>query len=126
MRSWRELALLAALVTGCGTDGGYPPGDDQPPPPPDPMTCETSYLRYGNFGEPFVLNWCRGCHSSALPQGMRQKAPVGVNFDTIADVRSWKDRMMVRAATGATMPPAGGPSAEERALLTEWLGCGAE
>jgi hypothetical protein len=124
MRSWRELALLALLVTGCATDGGYPAGDDQPP-PPDPDTCETSYLRYDNFGEPFVLNWCRGCHSSSVPAGMRQKAPLAVNFDTVDDVRAWKDKIMVRAAQGETMPPAGGPTADERALLTEWLGCGA-
>jgi hypothetical protein len=40
--------------------------------------------------------------------------------------------MPIDLATGApspggtpTMPPAGGPSGEERALLAEWLACGA-
>ena len=122
MRSWRELALLALLVGACGNDRMTGSGDDGPP--PDPDTCQTSYLRYDNFGQPFTLDWCRGCHSSAIPAGMRQKAPPGVDFDTFADVQHWRERIQLRVAAG-TMPPAGGPSDEERALAAEWLGCGA-
>lgn len=125
MRSWRSLALVVALAA-CGNDVATQVGDDEPP-PPDPDACETSFLDYGNFGAPFVVNWCRGCHSSAVPAGMRQRAPLDVNFDTEADVRLHAERIRVRS-TGATptMPPAGGPSAEERALLAEWLACGAK
>lgn len=128
MRSWRELLVVAALVSGCGTeyvlDEPPPPADDTPL-PVDAEACETSYLSYDNFGEPFMLNWCRGCHSSAIPTGMRQKAPAAVNFDTLEDVRTRKDRVAVRAASvAATMPPAGGPTLEERELLAEWIACG--
>ena len=125
MRSSREILLAACLVLGaCGNDVGTEAGD--PPPPPDPDTCATSYLTYNNFGEPFALDWCRGCHSSAIPTGMRQKAPIGVNFDTQADVAHWRERILIRVAGAQpTMPPAGGPPDEERALLAEWLGCGA-
>ena len=126
MRSSRDLVLAACLaLAACGNDQGNT-ADDPLPPPPDPDTCETSYLRYDNFGEPFALDWCRGCHSSAVPAGMRQKAPMGVNFDTQADVARWRERILIRAAgDNPTMPPAGGPADEERALLAEWLGCGA-
>lgn len=120
MRSWPSLALLVAL--GCGNDHALDDDDDVPP----ADRCETSYLTYRNFGEPFALDWCRGCHSAEVPPGMRQKAPIDINFDTHDDVMQWRERITNRA-TGdeATMPPAGGPAAEERALLAEWLACGA-
>jgi uncharacterized membrane protein len=118
MRSWLSLLVV---VGACGGDAT----PDDVPGPPDEETCRTSYVDYGNFGEPFALDWCRGCHSSALPADMRQNAPAEVNFDTHEDVLAWKDRILIRAAGAQpTMPPAGGPSAAERALLAEWLGCG--
>ncbi len=127
MRSWRELLIATALVA-CGTE--YEPVESSTTPvvpiDVDPDACETSYLTYDNFGEPFVLDWCRGCHSSSIPAGMRQKAPLAINFDTLADVQNRRDRVLARAASlTATMPPAGGPTEEERQLLAEWLACGA-
>ena len=117
MRSWLSLAFL---VAACGTDSQ--PG---PPDPPDDETCRTSYVDYTNFGEPFALDWCRGCHSATLPANMRQNAPASINFDTQAEILAQKDRILIRAAGAQpTMPPAGGPSEGERALLAEWLGCG--
>lgn len=132
MRSWRSVALAAVLAAGaCGTDS-MPRDDDgegsgsNEVMPVDPDVCETSYLDYDNFGAPFVINWCRGCHSSAVPMNMRQKAPADANFDTLEQVRMWSDRIAMRAAsTMPNMPPAGGPTEQERALLAEWLACGA-
>ena len=129
MRSWPSLAL--ALLVACGTDSvsrddgeGSGSGSNEPI-EVDPDACETSYLTYDNFGAPFVINWCRGCHSSEVPAGMRQKAPKDANFDTLAQVRMWSERIANRAAgTMPNMPPAGGPTAEERALLAEWIACG--
>ncbi len=120
----RSLAFGLVVLAACGTDT-MTGGDDEPDPPPEDV-CKTSYLDYSNFGKPFALDWCRGCHSSSVPSNMRQKAPVGVDFDTLADVQHWKERIAIRA-TGPmpTMPPAGGPSEEERTLLAEWVGCGA-
>ena len=129
MRSWPSLAL-AALLAACGTDSApaeHAPPDDNEPTPVDPSTCDTSYLSYDNFGAPFVINWCRGCHSEAVPLAMRQKAPADANFDTLPEVQMWGDRIASKATgTAPTMPPAGGPSEEERALLAEWLACGAK
>jgi uncharacterized membrane protein len=125
MRSWPSALAIAVALAACGTDTMTPGGgDDEPMPPPEDV-CKQSYLDYQNFGEPFVLNWCRGCHSSAVPAGMRQNAPIDVNFDTTADVAKHQARIVARATGPApTMPPAGGPPDEERALLAEWLGCG--
>ncbi len=119
MRSWLSAALF---VIACGTDQ-RPIEDDQVPVSDE--TCEQSYVRYDNAAAPFVINWCRGCHSSAVPKAMRQKAPLDVNFDTEDEVRNWAERIEARATvTSPTMPPAGGPTDEERGLLREWIECG--
>jgi len=88
--------------------------------PPD------SELTWEGFGGPFMLDYCTGCHHSGLPEGMRQKAPLGVDFETLALVRAQADRIWARAADqNATMPPVGPPDADLRAMLGEWLACGA-
>jgi len=125
--------VALVLLVACGTDSvsrddgegsGSGSGSNEPI-EVDPDACETSYLDYDNFGAPFVINWCRGCHSSEVPAGMRQKAPADANFDTLAQVRMWSERIANRAAgTMPNMPPAGGPTAQERALLAEWIACG--
>lgn len=125
MSSPSSLALAAAaalLVAACSSESGT---GGEPPPDPNSQRCQESTLTYENFAAPFVITWCRGCHGVNQPVAMRQDAPVGVNFDTAAEVRAGGDRLLVRA-TGdkPTMPPAGGPSDEERALLAEWISCG--
>ncbi len=130
MRSLRELACIGLVaVAACGTEwvpqGSSEGGGDDEVMHVDEAQCETSYLTYDNFGEPFVLDWCRGCHSAAIPAGMRQKAPAAINFDTPDDVRQLGPRIGARAAsTTPSMPPAGGPTLEERRLLAEWVTCG--
>jgi len=110
------LAVLFALgvlgMSGCGADEL-------------PAECEDSALTYETFGEPFLTSWCRGCHSRDLPEEMRQLAPLDVNFNTRADVRARAGRIGFLVGETMTMPPAGGPSSAERALLVEWLACGA-
>jgi hypothetical protein len=93
----------------------------------DERECpEDSILTWENFGGPYVLSYCTTCHHSALPADERQRAPVGVNLETVELMRSQADRVWVRGADqNATMPPVGAPSADDRALLGEWLACGA-
>ena len=121
--------MLAFLLAACGTEFTPDmPGDDEPgiDAGVTPKECETSYLDYQNFAAAFSADWCRGCHGAAVPEGMRQKAPLGVDFDDLSALRHWSERIQIRATGAApTMPPAGGPSEEERALLAEWLACGA-
>ena len=95
-------------------------GDDSS----DPECAREPPLDYTGFGEGFLTTHCLGCHSSLLPAEMRHDSPVGVDFDTYERVLQWADRIEARA-TGAepTMPPSGGPSKDEIALLTEWLHC---
>lgn len=122
MRSSRELVLLVALAA-CGNDSQARPDAF------DDRRCETTFVDYATFGRPFLLDWCTGCHSSSLPPLMRQGSPPDVNFDDHAAALRWGERIRARAVVGEdgeapTMPPAGGPSEEERQLLAEWVDCG--
>lgn len=119
MASSRELALLVFLA-GCGAGTGGEPVAGASACPPD------SYLDYRNFGAPFLRSWCTGCHSAELTGEDRAGAPLGVNFDTRAGTLLHLERIEVRAAAQVpTMPPRGVPGPDERALLKEWIACGA-
>ncbi|HEV8248062.1 MAG TPA: hypothetical protein VGP93_19945, partial [Polyangiaceae bacterium] len=85
------------------------------------LSCEATYE---NFAGPFLLNWCVGCHSSSLPEGKRQMAPLGVNFDTLGGVRAHADLMRSRVVDLQSMPPVGGPSQADRELFGQWIDCG--
>ena len=93
---------------------------------PQNEACEDPTLTWDNFGDGFVRNWCRGCHSPWLNEGERHGAPLGLDLATREDLQQHMDRVLARA-TGdlPTMPPGGGPSDEERRLLHTWLACGA-
>ena len=120
-----QLALALALLAGSAACSDEAAGGGEPPPDPNSQKCQDSALSYQNFAAPFMITWCRGCHGAGQPVAMRQDAPAGVDFDTAEPVRATSARILVRA-TGElpTMPPVGGPSDEERALLAEWLACG--
>lgn len=134
MRSRFELAfglVLAFSLTSASCvieDAVEDDGDEPVPSTLEERPCpDDSFLTYEDFGEPFLLSWCTGCHSSSLDEDERQGAPVGSNFETIAQVRKNAERLWARAGDhNITMPPVGGPEAEERELFGEWLACGAK
>ena len=153
MRSRRE-AWLFVLVVGCGDTGGSEEststgevastgdsggiesstgetptttGDGGPWASLEERPCpEDTTLSAENFGAPFLLTQCTGCHHSSLPASERAGAPLDINFDALADVRKHAPLIWARAAdSNATMPPLGGPPQDERTRLGEWLACGA-
>ena len=144
MPSWREAGsalrmrarstlggcglVALAIVGGClggGDPAGPSMGDGPYRGPFEDRPCpEDSILDYQNFGGPFLLTWCAGCHNAE--PGRRQDAPESITFRDSDEVRAHLDRMWERAGdANDTMPPVGGPGLAERELLGEWLACGA-
>ena len=121
MRSLRSLIAigLALGLFACSSEDDDPIDDE-----PD-LTCQESVLSYDNFGDPFFRDWCTGCHNADLAEGMRQGSPTNVNFNTREGILLWRDRVQFRALEMTNMPPTAGPAEDERALLSEWLDCGA-
>ena len=114
--------FLSSACSGTSTDvdssGPWASLDERPCP-------SDSFLTWENFGDPFMRDWCTGCHSDRLEEGERAGAPLMVNLNRYEDVVLQRDRIWLRAADeNQTMPPAGGPGEDERALLGEWLACG--
>ena len=72
-----------------------------------PVECDDR-ITYATVAEPFLRNYCTGCHASKLELGNRFGAPVSVNLDTYADAKQWAVRSYVRAVHFQTMPPSGG------------------
>lgn len=112
--------FLASLViaAGCLAGDSTPEVDEEPCPP-------GSELTYDNFGGPFLDANCQRCHASASED--RNGAPASFTFDTVEDVRDHRERIFARAAgDNASMPPGpDDPPVAERAMLAEWLACGA-
>lgn len=113
-------AATDAMSTGASTGPAvYPSLGERPCPPDSTLTAE-------DFGGPFVLTYCTGCHHAALPEGERAGAPLGVDFETLGKIRAHADRIWARSGDqNATMPPVGPAPADERIRLGEWLACGA-
>ncbi len=140
MSKLRTAVLLVGLggALACG-QGGDDTAPDSPPPGPLPITnaapvppstslkCDKSTsLTYENFGAAFARTYCTSCHASSLTGADRRGAPAAVNLDTALGLKTWRGRVLARAGgKDATMPPSGNVSADDRAALSEWLGCGA-
>lgn len=117
--STTDAAATGSTGGATGSTSAFESLDERPCP-------EDSLLSLEGFGAPFMLTHCTGCHHSALKDGERAGAPLGVDFDTLALVRAQAARIWARAGDqNATMPPVGPPPADERAQLGEWLACGA-
>ena len=107
-------ALFWLACVGQAGDTGSPAGACGRAPP----------LSYDRFGQQFMDTHCAGCHSSLLPESLREGATVGVDLDTYEGVLRHADRIEARALGEApTMPPGGGPDEDELARLSEWLSC---
>jgi len=120
MRSWRELTFAAGVALSLGSVAACGEDDDTAQ-ATDTLSCEVTYE---DFAGPFLLNWCVGCHSSSLGKDERQKAPEGVNFDTLEGVRGHAEKVRYMAVEAQLMPPVGGPSSSDRELLGKWIDCG--
>lgn len=111
------LALASGLgIAACG--GGSTPDEGLPDCPTD-----GSDLTYDNFGQAFFTTHCTSCHASTSGVAVAQDTP----FETQAQIQAELEDIYERAGgTNTNMPPGGGPTADERLQLEEWLSCGAK
>jgi uncharacterized membrane protein len=105
----KALAMIAALA-GCGTDSANTCA------PGDPKT-----VSWDSFGHGFTLARCQGCHASTATD--RRSAPPDVMFDTEDDARAVAPRIRTAVIVNKTMPPGGGVSDTDLALVGAWLDC---
>lgn len=77
-------------------------------------------LGWGSWAQGFFTGYCAPCHGEVPAYG----APEDLRLDTEDEVRRWEDRVRERVLQTQTMPPAGGVTEEDRALLEAWLDCG--
>ena len=121
MRSLAKMMLCTFILSGCGKEGAAGGSNPQPA----PGDCDHwSQPTWENFGEDFVRNYCKGCHSGELEAADRTGAPVGIDFASHDDVLNQMDRFTARASgDNPTMPPGGGPTADELSQLERWLAC---
>lgn len=90
------------------------------------VECDASYITYEQVAQPFLRNYCTGCHSGYLEGEQRYGAPSSVNLDTYQDAKKWAVRSFVRNYVQEDMPPAGGVSETDKELFMRWVLCGQE
>jgi uncharacterized membrane protein len=112
-------ALILALTLGaCGPGGTSVDDGGTSGACSDDVPLQT----WETFGKGFLTAHCQGCHASTAEE--RYEAPEDVVLDTQADAQDWADRILARASgDDADMPPAGGPSADDKERLRVWLTC---
>lgn len=106
--AWAVCLALAGCAGGAGDSG---------------QACaDAPVVTWETFGHGFVTENCQTCHASS--QTERQGAPPAVSFDDAASVWAYADRVLATAAAEPpTMPPMGGTTEDDRALLRTWLTC---
>ena len=119
----RSLVAAVLLLLSCKgqTETGGPEPDDSGGWVGIPCDSAPS-VTWENWGRGFFTTHCQGCHASTAPD--RYDAPDGVYFDTLADLRTWHERVRIRVLDQEDMPPAGGLSEDELFLLEVLLDCG--
>jgi|GEM_PF-1058296 len=122
----KSAALPSAglFSSGGGTEPTPDSGTPEPGPLPDTPAHCASPLSWANTGEPYLLTYCSGCHTSTVAEDFRYGAPPELVLDSADDVFAHSVRIQARIEDG-TMPPTGGPSADENACFLAWLGQGA-
>ena len=119
IRSILPVSLLVASALSLAACVGQDEGEGGLPACPDGGT----ELTYDNFGQAFFATHCTDCHAAGSGQGEAESKP----FETLADIQADIEEIYAEAGgANDTMPPGGGPTAEERDKLAEWLSCGAK
>ncbi|MAY80678.1 MAG: hypothetical protein CL930_07820 [Deltaproteobacteria bacterium] len=108
--------LILTLACGAKTDSDS--GADAIATDVDSNPCDVHWDGWANG---FFSTYCRSCHSSTSEQ--RHDAPMGVDFDTQADIEMWLERIEVRVLDEETMPLGGGIPEIDLERFATWMDC---
>lgn len=100
--------------------GGQPRPADSGAAEAEPAACEAAPT-CADWTEGFVTGRCQACHAGSAPE--RHGAPEGVTFDGCAQIVAQAEAIGRTVLDSGTMPPGGGVTDDERALLEDWLAC---
>ena len=97
-----------------------------PPTSVDTGHAESCTDDWWSTGQPLMLDFCAGCHSSQLLDSNRFGAPAGVDLETLEGALLHTERIRVRVLEDGDMPPGGGMSTEQLQRLAAWLDCSSQ
>jgi len=92
--------------------------------------CSSTPTTWSGFGQSFFTTYCTRCHSASVTGAARVGAPVGLDYDSVTDVRAHAAEIDQVAASGPSatntfMPfTAPRPTVAERVQLGQLLACG--
>ena len=112
------MLLLLTSPWGCS--------DRQPLATTDTGQTESCAEDWWSTGQPLMLDFCAGCHSSQLSDSLRFGAPDGVDLETLEGALQHTDRIRARVLEDGDMPPGGGMNTEQLERLSAWLACSAQ
>lgn len=107
-----SLLLLNWLGLGCVTEEVYVLVDT--------ATSDCAAVSYTNVGEPFMTQYCIGCHGTMSAN--RQGAPNDVTLDSLENIEEHIEAIRGEIVLG-DMPPSGGVTPENIELMVQWLDC---
>ena len=105
-------AFLLLSWFGCDTEEVYVIEDT--------ASVDCVSVSYANVGEPFMTQYCIGCH--ATMSSNRQGAPIDVTLDTLDNVMENIDTIHDEILL-EEMPPSGGVTLGNIDLMLQWLNC---
>lgn len=112
------MRLWLLLAVGCGDDVG----DSSATVDIDPLCVDAPTVTWDSWAEGFFRTYCTACHAETNTEH-RSGAPVGVDFDTEANVDIWADRVRIRVFEDGDMPVGGGVYEDDLYLLDIYLTC---
>lgn len=115
--------LLVALQACSGTLGADSAADTGSA-LADTACAEAYPVTWANWADGFFMTYCRACHSVTTSE--RQGAPLGLDFDTLGQIRDQADAIEDAVLIGQRMPVGGGVFADDLTLLKDFLACGLE
>ena len=106
------LLLLSWFGFGCATEEVYVLQDT--------AIVDCTSVSYANVGEPFMTQYCIGCHGTMSSN--RQGAPIDVTLDTLGNIME-NITLIHKEISLEEMPPSGGVTPENIDLVMQWLDC---